>query len=254
MLVDLGWAAGAGASAASDRPGVDPGYVREPSDPGWFTPADDPAARQFYALDPARIGTALGLPGSRPSPSWRLGPAGRAADPAQHLPRPPNDHLQYALTWYGLAAILAFMFRCLCRKGTARMTDAPSAYARLAARFARIATLGEAAAMLNWDAAAMMPAGGAAARGDQLAVLAGLGHGLLVAPEVADALDTAEAEGVDGDAWRAADLRLMRHAHTRATAVPGGAGGGADARQRGLREGLARGPRPPRVRARAHRT
>jgi carboxypeptidase Taq len=101
------------------------------------------------------------------------------------------------------------------------MTDAPSAYARLAARFARIATLGEAAAMLNWDAAAMMPAGGAAARGDQLAVLAGIGHGLLVAPEVADDLDAAEAAGVDGDAWRAADLRLMRQAHTRATAVPG---------------------------------
>ena len=101
------------------------------------------------------------------------------------------------------------------------MTETPSAYARLVARFARIATLGEAAAMLNWDAAAMMPAGGAAARGDQLAVLAGIGHGFLVAPEVADDLDAAEAAGVDGDAWRAADLRLMRHAHTRATAVPG---------------------------------
>jgi carboxypeptidase Taq len=101
------------------------------------------------------------------------------------------------------------------------MTDPSGAYARLAARFARIATLGEAAAVLNWDAAAMMPPGGAAARGDQLAVLAGLGHELLVAPEVADELAAAEAAGTDGDAWRAADLRLMRRAHTRASAVPG---------------------------------
>ena len=39
-----------------------------------------------------------------------------------------------------------------------------------------------------------MPPGGAAARGDQLAVLAGLAHALLVAPEVAEDLDAAEAD------------------------------------------------------------
>jgi carboxypeptidase Taq len=95
-----------------------------------------------------------------------------------------------------------------------------TAYDRLAARFARIATVNEAAAMLGWDAAAMMPPGGAAARGDQLAVLAGLAHGLLVAPEVADDLAEAEALMEGGDPWREANLRLMRHAHTRATAIP----------------------------------
>ncbi len=95
-----------------------------------------------------------------------------------------------------------------------------SAYDRLAARFARIATIGEANAMLGWDASAMMPPGGAAARGDQLAVLAGLAHGLLIAPEAGEELDWAESEGEDADPWRAANLRLMRHAHTRATALP----------------------------------
>lgn len=39
-------------------------------------------------------------------------------------------------------------------------------YDRLKARFARIATLGEAQAMLHWDASAMMPPGGAEARGE----------------------------------------------------------------------------------------
>ena len=101
------------------------------------------------------------------------------------------------------------------------MTDAPSAYARLAARFARIATLGEAAAMLNWDAATMMPTGGAAARGDQLAVLAGLGHGLLVAPEVADDLTRRRPRGSTATHGAPPTCALMRHAHTRATAVPG---------------------------------
>jgi len=91
-----------------------------------------------------------------------------------------------------------------------------TAYARLQGRFARIATIGEAGAVLGWDAAAMMPPGGGAARGDQLAVLAGLGHGLLTAPEAADDLAQAAADGE----WDGANLALMRHAHTRATAVP----------------------------------
>ncbi len=54
-----------------------------------------------------------------------------------------------------------------------------SAYDRLTARFARLATVGECSAVLSWDAAAIMPPGGGAARGDQLAVLAGLMHGIL---------------------------------------------------------------------------
>jgi carboxypeptidase Taq len=94
---------------------------------------------------------------------------------------------------------------------------ADQAYERLASRFTRIATLHEAAAVLGWDAAAMMPKGGGAARGDQLAVLAGLAHEQLIAPAVGD--DLAEA-GAGGEPWREANLRLMRHAYLRATAVP----------------------------------
>ncbi len=94
-----------------------------------------------------------------------------------------------------------------------------TAYARLTARAARIATLGEASAMLGWDASAMMPTGGAEARGDQFAVIAGLSHGLATAPEVA--ADLAEAEASPpGDTWEATNLRLLRHSHTRATALP----------------------------------
>jgi len=92
-----------------------------------------------------------------------------------------------------------------------------TAYARLTARFSRIATIGEALSVLGWDASAMMPPGGGAARGDQLAVLAGLAHGLLTAPEAADDLAQAHA---GADEWDVANLGLMRHAHTRATAVP----------------------------------
>jgi len=87
---------------------------------------------------------------------------------------------------------------------------------RLTARFARIAVLGEAQAMLHWDASAMMPPGGAAARGEQLATLAGLSHELLTAPEAAEDLGAATAEGE----WEVENLALMRRAHARATALP----------------------------------
>jgi carboxypeptidase Taq len=96
-------------------------------------------------------------------------------------------------------------------------SPAAAAYDRLTARFIRIATVHEASSMLGWDAAAMMPPGGAAARGDQLAVLAGLSHGLLTAPEAAEEIAAAEA---GDDPWREANLALMRHAHLRATAIP----------------------------------
>jgi len=92
-------------------------------------------------------------------------------------------------------------------------------YDRLTVRFARIATLGEASSVLGWDASVMMPPGGGAARGDQLAVLAGLAHGLLTEAAVGDDLAAAEDAGQQGP-WPAANLELMRHAHTRATAVP----------------------------------
>jgi carboxypeptidase Taq len=94
-----------------------------------------------------------------------------------------------------------------------------SAYDRLAQRAARIATIGEAASMLGWDAAAMMPPGGGEARGDQLAVLAGLAHELGTAPQVAQDLAEAESETF-ADPWQAANLALIRRGHTRATAIP----------------------------------
>lgn len=90
------------------------------------------------------------------------------------------------------------------------------AYGRLKARFARIAALGEASAMLHWDAAAMMPPGGGVARGEQLATLAGLGHELLIAPETTEDL----AGAAPPDEWDQANLALMRRAHARAAALP----------------------------------
>jgi carboxypeptidase Taq len=92
-----------------------------------------------------------------------------------------------------------------------------TAYTSLTEKFARIATLNEAAAMLGWDAAAMMPPGGAAARGEQIATLAGLSHELLTSQVLADDLATAKPPNDD---WQAKNLTLMREAQKRATALP----------------------------------
>lgn len=91
-----------------------------------------------------------------------------------------------------------------------------AAYQRLTARAARLAALGEAQSILHWDASTMMPRGGGAARGEQLAALAGLAHEMMTAPEVAEDLAAAEAAGE----WDSANLALMRRAHRRATALP----------------------------------
>jgi carboxypeptidase Taq len=97
-----------------------------------------------------------------------------------------------------------------------------TALAKLKHRFERIAIINEASSMLGWDSSVMMPLGGAAARSDQLAVLAGLSHQLLTDPATEEWLAAASAPAQEpADEWEAANLRLIRRAHVRATALPG---------------------------------
>jgi carboxypeptidase Taq len=101
---------------------------------------------------------------------------------------------------------------------------ADSPYGQLERRFRRISLLGEAAAVLHWDSAVMMPAGGADVRADQLSELSLLSHELLTDPRVADLLDAAETEFVsceDEAGWVGANLVEMRRRWLHATAVPG---------------------------------
>lgn len=91
-----------------------------------------------------------------------------------------------------------------------------NAYQVLEQKFARIGAIGEAAGMLHWDMAAVMPEGGHGARAEQLAVLNVLAHEMLTARETGDLLETA---GSGLDTWQAANLREMRRLHTHATAL-----------------------------------
>jgi carboxypeptidase Taq len=95
-------------------------------------------------------------------------------------------------------------------------------YQHLEARFRRIGALEEAISVLHWDTAAMMPAGAAAARAEQLASLRLIVHEHLTAPSVGDLLSEAETERDSLDAWQRANLREMRRRRVHAAALSGG--------------------------------
>ena len=94
-----------------------------------------------------------------------------------------------------------------------------SAYTQLEARFSKIALLGEAIGMLSWDQSVLMPKGGAAARGDQIAALSVIRHDMLTDSALSNLLDEA-AEDNGLDSWQAANLREMRRKWVHAAAVP----------------------------------
>lgn len=120
LLVDRGWVPieRVDAVATPDTAVALEGYVRLPDRPGWFAAEDDPGQRRFFTLDPAAIGPSLGLPKVAPFVLVALGPRmpGVYPQPAQKLPRPANDHLAYAITWFGLALTLVVIFLLYCRK------------------------------------------------------------------------------------------------------------------------------------------
>ena len=98
------------------------------------------------------------------------------------------------------------------------MTATP--YQALEARFARLGTLQEAMAMLQWDSAAIMPPGGGEARAEQLAALKLVCHEMLTNDALAELLARA-AEERDLDDWQRANVVEMRRLWMHATAVPG---------------------------------
>lgn len=120
LLVDLGWVPQP-APVKLELPGgavTIAGFVHPPVKPGLFSASDDPPGRRYYTLDPAKIGREIGLGRVAPFTLIAMGdtPALGYPRPAAHLPRPPNNHLQYAATWFGLAGALAVIFAAYARK------------------------------------------------------------------------------------------------------------------------------------------
>jgi len=90
------------------------GALRWPDDRHWFTPADDPAHNLWFTRDPAGIAAAKSLDPKTVAPFYveqeAPTPPGGLPQPGKLVVALPDNHLQYALTWYGLAAVLAAVF------------------------------------------------------------------------------------------------------------------------------------------------
>jgi surfeit locus 1 family protein len=97
------------------------GLLRAPHGRAWFTPGDDTGGNEWFSRDPALFAAASGLPADAVAPYY----IDAGADPEMPggLPQGgetivsfPNNHLQYALTWFGLAAVLVGVFVAFVRR------------------------------------------------------------------------------------------------------------------------------------------
>ncbi|GAB3036783.1 carboxypeptidase M32 [Natronobiforma cellulositropha] len=91
-------------------------------------------------------------------------------------------------------------------------------YEQLTARVERIANVGNAAGVLQWDQEVMMPEGGTPARAQQLSALSAISHELLTDEETGELLEALETGDLDEE--QTAVVREVRRRYDRATKVP----------------------------------
>jgi len=103
-----------GSRAAGQTPGTVQivGALRWPEARGLFTPADNPERNLWFVRDHLAIAAAKGVGPVAPFFIDQEAPVpdGGLPRPGKLTPKLPNNHLQYALTWYGLALVLAVLF------------------------------------------------------------------------------------------------------------------------------------------------
>jgi surfeit locus 1 family protein len=88
------------------------GVMRWPETPHWFTPKANPKENIWFVRDPASIAAAKDWGAVAPfyiEQETPLPPGGWPR-PGKIVANLPNNHLQYAVTWYGLALVLAVVF------------------------------------------------------------------------------------------------------------------------------------------------
>jgi surfeit locus 1 family protein len=88
------------------------GAMRWPDPRHWFTPNDDAAHNLWFSRDPQAIAAAKALGAVAPFfiEQETPVPPGGLPQPGKLVVSLPDNHLQYAITWYGLAAALVVVF------------------------------------------------------------------------------------------------------------------------------------------------
>ena len=111
VVINRGFTAGRSYPAPSGAQDI-VGTLRFPEQPSWFVSAHDAAGDIWTVRDPHLMAQVKGWGAVAPFYIEQEAPV-----PAGGLPHPAplnvqlrNDHLQYAITWYGLAAVLVVMF------------------------------------------------------------------------------------------------------------------------------------------------
>ena len=95
-------------------------------------------------------------------------------------------------------------------------------WGRLEARLAEVDDIQKAASLLSWDQQTYMPAGGAGARGEQVATLERIAHERFTDPVVGHLLDdlATDADALPEDSLRSSVWRVTRRRHDRAIRLP----------------------------------
>jgi surfeit locus 1 family protein len=132
VLVNRGWVPidrkdrAARAAGQLDGPVVVEGVIRLPGVQRWMVPDNEPEKNIWFWEDLQGMAGQLGL-GDRVAPVFLE--AGPAENPGgfpiggQTRIDLPNDHLQYAITWYALALALAVIWFIYVRRGSGRPGD-----------------------------------------------------------------------------------------------------------------------------------
>jgi surfeit locus 1 family protein len=98
------------------------GLARMPEKPRAFVPADNPAKGEFFTRDPAAMARTVGLNPAvvanffidAERATGQLAPP-VGVDAREMIARIPNNHLQYAVTWFAFAATLLGVFGFFAR-------------------------------------------------------------------------------------------------------------------------------------------
>jgi len=100
-------------------PTVVTGLLRQPEPPGWFTPANEPQKNSWFSIDLPAMTRAAAIESALPFyiDADKTPVPGGWPQGGQTITDLPNDHLQYAITWYALAlALVAIYIRFALRR------------------------------------------------------------------------------------------------------------------------------------------
>ena len=112
----------------STRPGTVPagditltGLLRRPEGSNLFTPANDIGRNQWFTRDPIAMARQIGVATDRILPFYidaaaSETPPGGFPQAGETVIEFPNNHLGYAITWYGLAAAAVVIYAVLVRR------------------------------------------------------------------------------------------------------------------------------------------